>query len=77
MSEYLFRRNTVLEALQGDRRRLRKLWLQEGLRMEKIFLRAAENRGVPVETVQQSPTDTDGRRQQSPGRAARSGSLSL
>jgi 23S rRNA (guanosine2251-2'-O)-methyltransferase len=49
VSEHLFRRNTVLEALQGDRRELRKLWLQEGLRMEKIFLRAAESRGVPVE----------------------------
>ena len=49
MSEYLFRRNTVLEALHGNRRELRKLWLQDGLRMEKIFQTAAAARGVPVE----------------------------
>jgi 23S rRNA (guanosine2251-2'-O)-methyltransferase len=51
VSERLFRRNTVLEALQGERRQLRKLWLQDGLRMEKIFLAAAEASGVPVEMV--------------------------
>ena len=48
--EKLYRRNTVLETLRGSRRRLDRLWLEQGLsRREAAPLReAAQARGVPV-----------------------------
>lgn len=49
MVEYLFRRNTVLEALRGSRRQLHRLWLQQGLREAEEIWAAAESRGVPIE----------------------------
>ncbi len=47
--EHLFRRNAVLEALRG-RRRLHRLWLQDGLppQQAKPLQAAAAERGVPV-----------------------------
>jgi 23S rRNA (guanosine2251-2'-O)-methyltransferase len=48
--ELLYRRNTVREALRGSRRRLHRLWLQEGMSEEEArpLLAAAEARAVPV-----------------------------
>jgi 23S rRNA (guanosine2251-2'-O)-methyltransferase len=48
-SEYLYRRNTVLEALRGSRRQIYRLWLQKGGRDFQPFLKAARQRQVPVE----------------------------
>jgi 23S rRNA (guanosine2251-2'-O)-methyltransferase len=47
----LYRRNAVLEALYGSRRRLHRLWLQEGLspRETEPFLAQARARGLPVQ----------------------------
>ncbi|NLF63601.1 MAG: 23S rRNA (guanosine(2251)-2'-O)-methyltransferase RlmB [Chloroflexi bacterium] len=49
--DILFRRNAVLEALRGSRRRLHRLWLQEGLgaREARPFLAAARERGLAVQ----------------------------
>jgi 23S rRNA (guanosine2251-2'-O)-methyltransferase len=47
--EYLYRRNTVLEALRDSRREIHKLWLQRDGRDFKSFLKAARQRHVPVE----------------------------
>lgn len=49
--EKLYRRNTVLEALRGSRRRLKRIWFQEGLnaRETAAFQSAAEARGIPVQ----------------------------
>lgn len=47
--EYLYRRNTVLEALRGSRREIHKVWLQRNGRDFKPFLKAARQRRVPVE----------------------------
>ncbi len=49
--EYLYRRNTVLEALRGRRRALHRLWVQEGARQLDEILSAARERGIPVENV--------------------------
>ncbi|MCI0397395.1 MAG: 23S rRNA (guanosine(2251)-2'-O)-methyltransferase RlmB [Chloroflexi bacterium] len=51
MPEYLYRRNTVLEALRGSRRALHRLWLQEGLRDAGEIVAEARARRVPVETA--------------------------
>jgi len=50
-TEYLYRRNTVLEALRGRRRELRRLWLQQGARQADEILSAARERGIPVESA--------------------------
>jgi 23S rRNA (guanosine2251-2'-O)-methyltransferase len=47
--EYLYRRNTVLEALRGSRRHLHKLWVKKGLGDLKDFHREARQRNVPVQ----------------------------
>jgi 23S rRNA (guanosine2251-2'-O)-methyltransferase len=47
--EYLYRRNTVLEALRGSRREIHRLWIQKGGRDYQTFFKAARQRGVPVE----------------------------
>lgn len=53
MSELLYRRNTVLEALRSGRRRLIRLWLQVGLPADEgaPLLALAKERGVPVKTA--------------------------
>ncbi len=53
MSEFLARRNTVLEALRGSRREIVCLWLQKGLDRKLVapILTAARERGVRVETA--------------------------
>lgn len=51
MTEYLFRRNAVLEALRGQRRQLIQLWLQEDLRGIEPLVEAAIKRGLPIEKV--------------------------
>jgi len=53
MTEYLIRRNVVLEALRGSRRDLHCLWLQRGLdkKMARSLAAAAEARGVVVKTA--------------------------
>jgi 23S rRNA (guanosine2251-2'-O)-methyltransferase len=47
--EYLYRRNTVLEALRGSRREIHRLWLQKGGRDFQPFLKAARQRQISVE----------------------------
>ena len=47
--DYLYRRNTVLEALRGKRRELRRLWLQDEARLAEQFRAAAQARGIPIE----------------------------
>lgn len=47
--EYLFRRNTVLEALRGSRRQIHKLWINKKGGDFKDFHKAARQRHVPVE----------------------------
>lgn len=49
--DYLYRRNTVLEALRGSRRQLHRLWLQDGLRHAEQIRAVAEARGVSVEVA--------------------------
>ncbi len=53
MTERLTRRNTVLEALRGDRREIFQLWLQEGLdrKLTQPIFAAAKARGVPIQTT--------------------------
>ena len=47
--EYLFRRNAVTEALRGERRQLRQLWLQKDRRDRSNDLPVlAQGRGLPV-----------------------------
>jgi 23S rRNA (guanosine2251-2'-O)-methyltransferase len=51
MSEHLTRRNTVLEALRGDRREVLRLWLQKGLdrQFTQPIFDAAKRRSIPIE----------------------------
>jgi 23S rRNA (guanosine2251-2'-O)-methyltransferase len=51
MAEFLFRRNTVLEALRGSRRQLHRLWTQASLDRKQVapILAAARSRHVPVQ----------------------------
>lgn len=51
--EILFRRNTVLEALRGSRRRMHRLWLETGLPAQETrpLVTLAQTRGVPVQTT--------------------------
>lgn len=53
MSEYLARRNPVLETLRGSRRDLIRLWLQTGLdkKVAAPILAAARARHVPTQTA--------------------------
>jgi 23S rRNA (guanosine2251-2'-O)-methyltransferase len=53
-TEYLFRRNSVLEALRGSRRELRKLWLQQDARKVGEITSAARSRHVPVVSVKKN-----------------------
>lgn len=50
MPEYLFRRNVVREALRGERRQLRQLWLRKGEPQAEIapLEAAARQRGLPI-----------------------------
>jgi 23S rRNA (guanosine2251-2'-O)-methyltransferase len=51
MAEYLYRRNTVLEALRGSRRQLHRLWTQADLDRKQAapILAAARERGLAVQ----------------------------
>lgn len=51
-SEVLFRRNTVQEALRGDKRQLIRLWIQKDARGTENFEALAQSRGVPIEKVE-------------------------
>jgi 23S rRNA (guanosine2251-2'-O)-methyltransferase len=53
MTEFLIRRNTVLEALRGSRRELHMLWLQDGLdkKLAQPVREAAQQRGVRIQTA--------------------------
>lgn len=48
--DHLYRRNTVVEALRGSRRRLHRLWLQRGVDDEQVQALAtqAQARGVAI-----------------------------
>lgn len=47
------RRNTVLEALRGDRREIYHLWLQKGLdrKLTQPIFDAAKARNIPIKTI--------------------------
>jgi 23S rRNA (guanosine2251-2'-O)-methyltransferase len=49
--EALYRRNAVLEALHGNRRKLHRLWIEQGLNEREVQsqLAAAHERGLPVQ----------------------------
>lgn len=47
--EYLYRRNTVLEALRGSRREIHRLWLQRNGKEFQEFRKEARRRRIPVE----------------------------
>jgi 23S rRNA (guanosine2251-2'-O)-methyltransferase len=47
--EYLYRRNTVLEALRGSRREIYRLWLQKGGSDYQPFVKVARQRNIPIE----------------------------
>ncbi len=51
MSEYLYRRNAVMEALRGERRKLHKLYIQARLPKKEAapFLRLAREKKVRIE----------------------------
>jgi len=53
MTELLTRRNTVLEALNGRRREIFRLWLQQGLdrKFTQPIFDAAKTRGIPIQTA--------------------------
>jgi 23S rRNA (guanosine2251-2'-O)-methyltransferase len=51
VSEYLFRRNTVLEVLRANRRTLFRLLLQKDARHLNDIVLAARKRDLPIETV--------------------------
>ncbi len=51
MTELLYRRNTVLEALRGDRRKINRLWIQEGARGTGPIASSARLLGIPIETA--------------------------
>ena len=50
MSEILIRRNTVLEALRGNRRDIHRLWIENNLNSKQIepLVRVAKERMVPI-----------------------------
>lgn len=50
-TEYLYRRNTVLEALRGRRRELHRLWVQQGARQVDGIISAARGRAIPVDSA--------------------------
>lgn len=49
ITEYLYRRNTVLEALRGHRREIHRLWLQDGARQTGEIVEVAQAHGIPIE----------------------------
>ncbi len=54
MSDVLYGRNPVYEALRARRRRLRRLWVAEGVQVKgslRAAVRLAEEYGVPVQTA--------------------------
>lgn len=56
MSEYLIRRNPVLETLRGSRRQLLCLWLQNGLdkKVARPLQTAAQVRHIPVKSAEKT-----------------------
>jgi len=53
VSEILIRRNTVLEAVRGNRRQIYRLWLQNGLdkNLTTPIVTEAKRRNIPIQTV--------------------------
>ena len=51
MSEYLYRRNSVAEALGGSRRQLFKLWAQGDKKLPQSIQTLAREKGIPIEKV--------------------------
>lgn len=53
-SEFLFRRNTVREALRGDKRQVIRLLVQKDARGAETIEAIAQSRGVPIEKFQKA-----------------------
>lgn len=51
MSEYLFRRNVVLEALRSKRRTIHHLWVQRGARQLSEIVDIANAEGIKIDTI--------------------------
>jgi tRNA G18 (ribose-2'-O)-methylase SpoU len=49
--EYLYRRNTVLEALRGSRRNLRRIYLQQGKEIPRPIIELVKDRSLQQEVV--------------------------
>lgn len=57
MSEFIYGRRPVLEALRAGERTLHKLWIAEGTHGTEEILRLAHERGVPVERARREHLD--------------------
>jgi 23S rRNA (guanosine2251-2'-O)-methyltransferase len=57
MSEYVYGRRPVLEALRAAGRPLHKLWIADGTHGTEEILKLARDRGVPVERVRHDQLD--------------------
>ncbi len=59
MSEYIYGRQSMLEALKANQRKLKKIWVQDGLAGEMVheILKMAKARGVLIEWVRQDQLD--------------------
>ncbi len=51
MFEYLYRRNTVLEALRGSRRNLRRIYLQQGKQIPQPIIELVKDRSLQQQVV--------------------------
>ncbi len=49
--EYLYRRNTVFEAIRAGRRVIRRLWLQKGVQQPQELIEAAKSSSIPIQTA--------------------------
>lgn len=49
--EYLYRRNTVFEALRAGRRVIKRLWLQKGVQQPQELVEAAKSLSIPIQTA--------------------------
>ncbi len=59
MSEFIYGRRSMLEALKANQRKLKKIWVQDGLAGEMVheILKLAKDRGVLIEWVRQDQLD--------------------
>ena len=59
MSEFVYGRQSMLEALKAGQRKVRKIWVQDGISGEMVrdILQLAKAKGIPIEWVKQDQLD--------------------